>query len=1053
MPTIKRNRSDQMILNRRKLKWIVVGLFSIVLFVFLRGQHPALFFDEPDARFEAAKCEFWDKTLADNNIIHLWPFDDPVPGYDLNTNRWIYPGTEMGVGRYGGARVFDGNDRTFIATGIPWRSFGGNFTLSLWVKADSQVKNQDIMWNQSTGFRLTAGDLYFDVPLRDGNILTLTSPYDGFDRFTHLAVTVDNGQGWVRLYLDGEEVAAAMLPSPTWLKRRNNVAFSRATWTKGRNPFVGSLDELVVWGHVMNADEIRQVAQSKRSIFRSSASTSGYLRLKLEEIRRDTLVLIGRIVHVQVPRILFPSTRGAGAADIPTINLYLSGNDRRHFAREHHRSRLSGRRTRGAARMRRVYLHSTDGNYEARLALLGSELDYGDNVRPSYHLILEEGKTPMGLQNVVLLPPESGEWIDIAVLNSLRGSSGLNAISNGFCRLQINGNDVGIYTFADYSALAVPPGELDAADGVPMIRRDDETPLFHRTTSPAARLSTSGRALPQSIHERQDHYDSIARRVTRLLANDPHSPFQSARVRSIIDERRESSINRWPYYPENWSNLQRAAETLDPFYVLGDNIAPERIVQPLFLEAAKKLSNGVVVNWDSLTPELLTHQGRPLRPRVGGPQTARLKATLALGTNRLEKILEFRVMPKNIALPTLSFAINQAVNKAYRVDSAIEFFPVGQDINPIKLHANQSSGGGIKHRGNTGYFANKRLLSIETDTPHGFFGDDIRRNAKSINALQDPSMACNSLAHQLFNSFPGSSYSNTAPDVIHAEAYVNGRYFGLLELSMRLDEYLFESDSIRTKKNRPKSSAAPRWVFFRSTVVNPRQPEMFVARPKQRRGDYGYLYDELVEWIEQPVTRGWIKQVPEKLEMVNFIDFQLLLSLFHNLNGAPFDYWFHEYLVYDAKKERFFHVPWDFDESFREGYDSLVENNGHRKLAASYPDYLPAMARRWRALRRNPLRTSVVMAKFNQIISGIADYSEWDIRRWQPDKPSLYRERVRRITEQLPRSLEEMDKFFDNVELAKPRRQVHPETAKLAIPLGSVTQSKHIRSQKNYQRE
>lgn len=985
------------------------------VFFVLRGWPPPVFFDEPEAWFEGKTGHLHTKVRETTGLLHVWSFDEAVPRDLFGGPPMLHPGTVLTHGRFGGARKFDGDDKTFIATPMRWSSLGDTYTIALWVLVKPRLKSQDIMWGNeagvSSGFRLDDGVVCFDLPMADGSVVTLSAPFKTFNQFVHLAVTVDDATHTATLYVGGEPMDESVYGQHR--PARHRILFGRAAWFRCRHPFHGVLDETTIWERALPASEIARLSQARHGMLRELAPPKTYARWRFQEFRKDLMGALGRAVY-------FGSLGDAMARDaspIPTVNLVLTGEDRRHFIRAHRRSRLSGRRTDAAANPRTVRVSTGSGVHTAHLRLLGTNLDYADSVRPSYLLEVDGGKEVLGLRHLALVPPESCGWLDPLVTSELNRTAGRSAVSNGLCRLRINGQSIGTYVFSDHSRLGVLPGELpEAADSLPIKSIQEDGSLFHRFPWPAESSLAAARLWPFTTNELLAVYDRVSTRAEGMVRNDPRNPVPAVIRRDILAQRRATAPSRWPTMPEDWSAARKAVELLDEFYVLGDNLSPQRIIGPLSLDAASKLPGGVAVTWKSSDPTWLDDAGIPSRPAEGCPRAVEMTAEVSDGIVRLSRQLSFRIMPSTIALPTLSLFVNQYVNKAYRIDGSVGICAAGEDRTSRFMLATQATGGGISHRGNTGYLSKKKMFTLETDSPHGLFGDNNRRFILSINALQDSSMICNSLAFDLFRSFGTPGSMHIAPRVVFAEVYVNGRYFGLHELCTRVDETLMAEGIGTLSPTPPGGLDEPQWIFFRSTVLRPRVPEMTARRPGPKRGNFNELYTEIDRWMNMPPAPEWIAQVPMKLDLTNFMDFQIILSLFQNRNGYPFHFQFHEIFAYSEASKRFFYVPWDFDLAFRGESWTLMENDAYRKLKSGYPEYEQLLAKRWRELRRGPLATETFFGEIDRLARLIEGYAEWDELRWTSERHSRHQQEVERVRAEARRYLTEMDRFFSEIQ-------------------------------------
>ena len=661
--------------------------------------------------------------------------------------------------------------------------------------------------------------------------------------------------------------------------------------------------------------------------------------------------------------------------------------------------------TQAGARPRQVHVAFRGEVHPALICLSGSDREYHAGKRPGYELHLLDGAQVLGARRLLLSPPENGPWLFPVFDVRLRQRLGLPAVSGGLCRLRINGLSRGVYVWSVHDRMGLLPGDLpDVCTGA--VRHPSQWWLpFHEVLRPAWEASASRIAWPLSAAEMKSLYDDVVADYGGCLRGDLQNPLSRKEISWHLEQGRKQLETVWKPAPEDLSPARKAAAFLDEFMLLGSNASPERIVAPLQLEVPAFRDAGVAIRWHSSNPEVLGHDGRVTRNFEGGPVRVVLTAAVEDGTESVDKALTFRVMPRRIALPAIFLHVRNELDKSRRADAAVEFCGASEDFPSKMRYATQGARGGLEHRGNSSYWNPKKLFSLKTDEPHGFLDETGNRVLLAVNSQQDPTFVRNGLAYDLFRSWAREDAPRFAPQVRHAEVFVNGRYQGLYELASRVDEMLLNGG--------PPPADAHKWIIYRHETVHPRVPDMRARRPADHEGEFSGPYRSFIRFLEPPGGGHWESELSARMDVPNLADYQLLLNLFQNRNGYPFDFLLHEDLVCERARPFFFHVPWDFELGAAPGQWEWIASGLMQRLEGESPRYRNLLAARWKELREGGLTPEALDGRIDSVAGPLRDYADWDYRRWRYHAGRDYDLWIANLKAVLRESIGKMDRYLE----------------------------------------
>jgi hypothetical protein len=962
----------------RAIQWMLaVSGLALALGLILA---PAEWLFEAPLRAEAeARARLVQRLTGRSGLLCALTFDEPTPCEFVTGKPVIHSGTVAGPGRYGQARKFDGRERTQIETPMKWNRLGPAFTLSFWVKMPRGRANQCIWYRADAhgrqGFHLEDGQMTFDMPGGEQR-QCMAYPFERYGQFVHLAATVDSQQGKMVLYENGRPKAESRLESSA--QSLANMGFGKPLWYATRNPFRGWIDEATIWKRILSDKEVRRLARSKRGVLRAWGGR-GYIKWQMAQGWARILRASAGLFDFAVPFTPQGHREMKATHQLPELRLILSGKVRRELIAAHHRSRKSGRRTQAGAKPRLVHVAFEGAVYPAHLCLAGGDMEYADGARAGYELNLQDGAKVLGAGRLLLRPPENGDWLFPLADSRIRKRLGLPVVPNGLCRVRLNGLAGGVYLFSNHERGGFLPGDSRNASTDNIRAHRQWTRIFQKNVRKEWMPATRRPSWPLSQSALESIYDSIVDEWGGCLRGDLQNLLSRKEVAWRLKQGRARIASLWPSARAEQPRAQQIAEFLDEFMVLGSNASPDRLVASLDLELQSFKRMGVDIRWSSTHPSALGPDGTVHRPLEGGPVGAQLVATIQDGKVTAEKSLTFRVMPQRIALPTLFLNVRNALDKTRRVDAMVEVCEPGEDFPARVLFASQGARGGIEHRGNTSYINDKKLFSLKTDEPHRILDESERRVLLAVNSEQDTTFVLNQLAFELFQSWGTAAAPRLAPKTRYAEVFMNGRYHGLYELATRIDEMLL--DEVFPA---PAGDAADlRWIIYRLESVSPRTPDMRARQPGEQQGDYAGPYRDLCRFLERPTDEAWERELAGRVDLSNLADFQLLLNLFQNTNGAPFPYLMHEGLVYDMLNQLFFNVPWDFEATTVLGIWEWRQNQLMTRLENESPAYRARLASRWRELReRGGVTPEALEARIDQIAQPLHGYVAWDYLRW-----------------------------------------------------------------------
>lgn len=972
-----------------------------------------LIFDRPQRSVDRLARRLSEQLTSDGMIM-LVTFGHGTPQEWVQNANVGQSGVEYVPGPTSGARRFDGHQRTFIETAAPWDTIEDSFTLSTWVKLDSTSQNQDILFTSAAGvqvgLKLDQGNMAFFIPATAQHAQVATYRFTRYDEFVHLIAVADAQAGEAHLYENGQLMASTTID--TTFPIYHNVEFGKRRWFGIRHPIKGVLGESAIWGRALDATEVATISRRPSSLLQQIGSTAYSHWRWADAAQRGLNTLLKNIDHFHLG--LHQSR--LREVDPPELHLFLSNSDLRYFRQAHSLSMQAGRRTRAAAQPRQIHVVNEGVASEANLTLFGANQWYNSQGRKGFILELEDNESWQGMRRVRLVPPEDEDFLRPLLKRRAMESLNLPSLQSGFCLLHINGELQGLYLYEDYTKSGIFPGAGAELFWGPLLIRDWQSRFRLNGFAEFSHVSLSD-DIPVTEEQLVELYDDLMTHYEAALINDTRSPLSSRKIDYQLKWARRDILSGWRLAPESFGQAKLAADWLTPFVVLGDNPSPFFIVSDLNL---KRLDvPGLGIEWQSSHPDIINTNGLVSRPSGDLPVAVTLTATISDDLETHETSFDVRVMPQYRRLPAKMLWVNDSINKVARVETDVHYFPAGEDA-PLILRGSQATNGGLGHRGHTGYWLPRKAFSLRLDEPHFLLDDSPTRHIYLVNAGGDPSGIRNRLSYDIFRSLASPEQPRYAPHVKWAEIFVNGHYYGLMEMTTRVQRRMLGWEGHDPNDEHPGLIFKHENMHAWSTGPRISMRQVF---PPRRHGYFFEPYLELLDFVSDAETEKFITELEERMDLENLIDFHLFKNLVENSNGWPFRYWFHEYLIREpGPDERFFFAAWDMDSTFGQR-DIWVTSHLFRRLESEYPDFHVRLLERWRELREGPLAEQVLLDRLNEMERKLAGYIEWDLAHWHRDDNLCHTALVEDIRSHIKWRLEHMDQHL------RERAEIDPDAS------------------------
>ncbi len=864
------------------------------------------------------------RLVSKHGLLLYAPFDAGIPLDEATGIPLDGVGTKVVPGRRREARRFTGADNQALGTDIRWNRFAENGgTVFLWADLADTGREQRIVWDRTpaagAGLRLlpdrTLEAVYTDA---DG-MHALAAPLPPAGRFVPVGFVF--GHDRAALWIDGREVASAPVSGGLRLPY-HAISFGPSEFY----PLVGALDEASAWDHPLPAAELEALSSSGRAV---DGRLEPWRRLRADAARALSR---GFRTAARILDRLVPSRGGPAVLrqDVPELDLVLSKKDARHAIAAHEQSLRAGYRTRAASRDRAVLVRWRGRDVEAAFSFDDA---YGpastvrpDSVRrPTVLLRAEPGSLAPGSGLARLVPPERYGTLHPDAPDALPPASNL-------VRVLLDGEFRGLFVLEPFDRT----GGAWRANGVREAQRPDH--LFYGSQSDAG--------APAGAADR--------RRALSLLLSDPRFPWSAAEARW-----------RSRIHGERRAELAFAPPELSALDLMGDNPSPFYVTNDVDLAAA-----GPGVSWRSSDPATLDVDGTVCPACCEGdlPRTVELTGTFPDGT---ERTFRFRVMPEKPRLPAIFLHVGAPVRKNRRTDFTAARIAAGGGAADVLL-GTASTGGGLRHRGNTSYVRGaRRSLSLEFDRPVAWAGaPDPAAHVLLLSGYADATRLRNALSFDAFAAMRPDAPRGAVP-VSWTEVFVNGEYAGVWETCPRLKDVVSAWAGPIYKVRTP----AGLWSRVSADMLDRRDG----AAPGEP--DAADAYDPFLELARFAIESGnaeFAARAGERFDLDGLADMYLLLNFTGNMDGRITN----QYVVRRRADGRWLALPWDYDKTFLDDKtrDLSLSNALYERCLRIVPGFRKRVADRWAALRAGPLSDDAIDRWLDERSSHLAPFMDEDFR-------------------------------------------------------------------------
>ena len=824
------------------------------------------------------------------------PLDAGIPLNEATGEPLEGVGTKVVPGRRGEARLFTGTKRQALTTDIRWIAFkkvGG--TIFLWADLADTGREQRIIWDRTpaagTGLRLLPDRTLEAVYTDEDGIHSLAAAFPPAGRFIPIGFVF--GHDRVALWIDGREAASATVAGGLYFPY-HPLSFGASRF----HPLTGALDEVSAWNRPLPAAELEELSVTRHAVDEQLEPWFLYCADAVH-VLSEGFRTAARILDRLVP------SRGGPAVlrqDIPELDLVLSKKDARHFIGAHEQSLRAGYRTHAASRDRTVLVRWQGRDINAALSIDDA---YGPSVpdrpesvrRASLLLRAYPGVFAPGSGLVRLVPPERYGSLHPDAPDALPPASRL-------VRVLLDGEFRGLYALEPFDRI----GGAWLINGAREAQRPDHLFYGSQPDFPAA----------------TDRHSALS-----LLLSDPRFPWSAAeaRWRGILhSERREA--------------LSFAAPALSALDLMGDNPSPFYVTNDIDLAAA-----GPGVSWRSSDPATLDVDGTVCPTCCDGdlPRTVELAGTFPDGT---ERTFRFRVMPVKPRLPALFLHVGNPVRKDRRTDFTAARIAAGGGTPDILL-GTDSTGGGLRHRGNTSYVRGaRRSLSLEFDHPVAWAGAPApATHILLLSGYADASRLRNALSFDAFAAMRPDAPRGAVP-VSWTEVFVNGEYAGVWETCPRLKDIIAAWAHPVYKVRTPGGlwSHVSADMLDRRDDIEPGEPDATDAYAP---------FIRLARFAVESRKKVFAAKAGDWFDLDNLADMFLLLNFTGNMDGRITN----QYVVRRRLDGRWLVLPWDYDKTFRDdkSLDSFLSNPLYDRCIRWVPGFRGRLAARWAVLRAGPL--------------------------------------------------------------------------------------------------
>ena len=933
--------------KRRRLLWAIAPIAVLCALCFSETFVHKVLYQSRDHHYRKMG-----KKLLARGVVGYWDFDEPRVAERIWRDPVITEGTRLVPGRCGGARAFIPEENGYISTRLGLARLGTNFTISCWLRLPGLAHAQRIL----RYMRVEGGRLVFEAPAT-GDLLTAEPPAG---RFAHIAAVVDAAGGEARLYVDGKMSAATEIAGA---RVRHETVWIGQVPGANRPDFV--LDDLAMWNRCLSESEISRLANTKKGLLREMVRSA---RLKFHVLN----VLSGAASSVVTFGDMFnplyhEST--ALSANIPRWSLLLSRADEKAFAAFESRRVEHGINGYCTSDRRTVDVALNGSPMRGRMEMLCPGTG-GEAEGRAFSLSVRRPGAGELHEKFMFEPPHSQSLVPDMLVAKLAGEVGSRAGSPELCCVTWNGGFAGVF----------------------LLRRVGEGPDYY---SPSGQRDWRKhlRALPFTPDEVLSEFDRIAGDILPVVLADRRGVLNSVEWRHLIREQRADVAVA---LEEGRSSGERGLVEmvkgyLSPYELKGENPVPEYIVGDLDL--SRRSVRGVKIDYRSLTPEILSDDGRVVRP-ASASVDARLAVIFSREGHSVSNVMEFTVIGTKPGLPLVKLDVRREMGSDFRVPCSLQL------VEKAGAGKGELLYGRVRIRGNTSLAkAKKKYFSVKLDRPAKLLGIRETGYIMLTSGWRDPTMMHDKLSYDLFRSFssPGKPRFATTSEMV--ELVVDGRYRGVYIMSDRVDAELLGMTSPPHGRGHD--------VLYKSGQGYSRVKPYVQKWPDRMDGEYWAPLREFMALVHDSTPDEFAARAEKMLDIDNVIDFELLVNFNNNAEGGRNWSWIARGGV---GGDRFYFLPWDFDMTFRRGRWNA--NALQRRLRSDLPGYRGRLESRYRELRNGVLSEKALTDRVARMEDAIADAMRRNRKCWDLPERKEFHMKVDEMREIIRERMALMDRML-----------------------------------------
>lgn len=955
-------------------------VLGAMLFIF---HSTRLMFERPDNNI-SRYIQRISSSLQNDEVLALWSFDGPDVVEWARGHRDDSYALWPAKGHFGKARHFKGEDGSRVITEVRLESFGWSYTISTWVKINKTDGDQYIIaGHEAYNKPLCLLDNKMTFGVFDSSVAYEFSKYG---EFVNIVAVADLHNRRAYIYENGE----LKVTGEVGLSRGLGESVVFGNFRQG-NPSDYTLDETVIWQRMLSPEEIKDNYKSRRPYLRKIAG-SKLLKIAIYSAIRDSSNAILNGLALFNPF----SCRGKNAQQKDVcLNLLLSKRDLRFFNKWHNAFAENGCPSDGYEDEREMSAEYKGGCARSSLSLIPITTFERDTVehslpgglllwRKAFSLTTAKTNFFEGLSRVNLYPPENVGFVLPVLAGKLIEKCGGGHFPAGFVNLSINGNPEGLYYY-------------EQADNTLNLRRGlRKNELISQITK-----------LPLTKESILRAYDDLVNTYAPLMAEDATTLF-SARMLTyelrVIRQQLENSIDE----KQSGTELGRITENLSENLFLGSNQASTFVTCDL--NFMPRQIDDLYVKWRSRAHDLIDDNGALLvHPDTNVFAEACVEAQLYTkgSTNCVAtKLFDLTIVPKNLKLPILSIYVEPGPigKNTTKSKCVMRLRKYGEDGYETKY-----VNGRIELKGFTTLVHPKKSYHVRTDNECEFPGFYKAKDFYLRAGYIDHTFMRDKLSLELFSSMGENKGHYKMPHFQHVELFVNDKYQGV---------YLF-GEVINAKflglSEYKKGSKRNSVIYFakshHATFDKPVLHSYVRKEPgwKNMAGEFWGPLLELIDFCGKSSPQKFAAEITNHMDVAEVMDFQILLNFACNRDGANANM----FIVKDAgKSDRFYMVPWDYEETFKLSAKQPLSNFLFKRLATACPWYKEQLKNRWTELRQKQFSSERILQKISVIEAELAEAVERNNRAWPYADAKSYQGELDVFRDWILQHLQFLDKYF-----------------------------------------